>query len=555
MAASVKWTQDISDTDKKLFGRESVLLSKLKRAGLPVQKAFVVSSAAQADFGQRKGFSDEIKEEIEGAYALLGFESAGKKSVDDLLSKSPDVAATVWPASAPQARKLNISGFTNIMQAVREIWAKHKSPIIIQRQINPEKSGSARTEGGKLKIDAAWGFYAPSPDKNSMVVADEFGRLIRKNIPDSLKSRELISSAEHELISKLASKSESVAGQPISINWSLSNKAVYLDSVSTSAETYDYAAGFSFLENGLAKQNLIDNLLNVFDGLNIGKPKAPKGAENTSYLEIFFNTLAEQVPLRTAERSSPVEIVAPIADRLQVKSEKRASNSELVSIYDEVCATNLQALVVNTKAACVENAILDLSELSSTENLSEYENLIFEKASSIKNPWVRISSPLDKESAEIFSAEVKALKRLSENDPDFGILVSGMTTINGFKRAKEILRQAGLQARIGLEFDNMNSIMISDVLCRLSDFATANVKKLQQQISGRPLLRALQDIHRGARVAGIPFSPVLHSPDKSLTEFLIRDGFETIAAPEKISDTIKLHVLETEKKLLLVRRN
>ncbi|MBI2040847.1 MAG: hypothetical protein HYT16_01970 [DPANN group archaeon] len=535
MATSIKWIQDISDADEKLFGRETALLSRLKRTGLPVQKSFVLSAAARADFSRNKNFSEELKEEIEAAYSLLGFEPAGKKSVDDILSKSPDVAATVWPASAPLARKLSITGFTNVLQAIREIWAKHKSPIIIQRQISPEKSGSARIEDGKLKIDAAWGFYAPSPDKNSMVVADEFGRIIRKNIPDSLKSREIISDAEHGIIDKLARKSESVTGQPVSFNWSLAGKSVYLDSISTSAETYDYAAGFSFLENGSAKQSLIDNLLNVFDGLNIGKPKAPKGAENTSYLEIFFN-----------------KIVAPITGRLQTGDQEQKTKNEIISIYDEVCATNLQALVVNTKAACVENAILDLSELSNTENLSEYENLIFEKASGIKEPWVKISSPLDKESAEIFSAELRAIRRLTENNVNFGILVSGISTINGMKKTKEIL-QNGLQARIGLEFDSMNSVMIADILCRLSDFATANVKKLRQQISGRPLLRALKDIHRSARVAGIPFSLVLYSPDKSLTEFLIREGFETIAAPEKIHDTIKLHILEAEKKLLLAR--
>ncbi len=539
MATHIKFVSDISHADENMFGRESVLLSDFKRAGLPVSNAFVVSSAARLEFNKRKNFSEELKEEIEAAYSVLGFEPASTKSVADILSKSPDILVSVRPASAPYARKPNIAGLTNILQAIREIWPKHKSQVIVQRQITPEKSGTAKIDGGKLKIDAAWGFYTGRVDGNSMVAADEFGRLIRKNIPDKLKASQLISDAEHELIGRLASKSESVAGQPVSITWCSAGNAVYLEGASTGAEIRDYSAGFSFLENGPAKQGLIDNLLNVFDGLNLNKPKAAQKQDGTSYLEIFFN-----------------KIVAPLASKFQAGGEDRKPKTEdIASIYSEVCATNIQPIITSTKSAGAENAILDLSELSRNENLSEYEHLIFEKASSMKSPWIKISNPLDRELSEIFSAEIRALKRLSEKDSDFGLLVSGMATINGFKRAKEILQQNSLQAsRVGIEFDGMNAVMISDVLCRLSDFATANTEKLGRHLSGRPLLRALQDIHRSAKVAGIPFSLILHSPDKSLTEFLIRDGFETIAVPEKISDLVKVHILAAEKKILLDKK-
>ena len=531
MAACIKLVSDISGADIKLFGSEPVLLAEMKNAGLPVQNFFVISSAAQAQFNRQKNFSDDFKEELESAYSLFGFDAHGQKAADALLTRN-DLFVSVWPVKQPAAKKLNVRGFTNLMQAVRDILGKYKSAVVVQQQINPEKSGIAIIKGGELKVVAALGFYVRGIDKNCMVVQDEFGNLIKKNVPDSLNAKPIVSDAEHELIGRLAKKSAIIAGRPVSVEWCAAGNTFYVNNVSVSEPEIDCAEGFAFLENGpKPASSLIDGLMELFDGLSLrGKPKEPKASEDASYLDTFFN-----------------KIVAPITNMVS----RGAARSDVATEFDEICATSLQALVTNAKAPSAENAILDLSELGKTESPSEYENIIFEKGSSIKNPWIKISSPLDKESAEIFSAEVRALKRLADNDSELGILLSGITTINGLKKAKEILRQAGLSARVGMEFDNMNSVMIADVLCKLSDFATASVKKLQQHISGRPLLRALQDIQRSAKVAGIPFSLVMHSPDKSLTDFLVKERFESIAVPDKISDLIKSHVLAAEKKLLL----
>ena len=310
MVKYCKWFKNITYADESLVGKKAAVLADLQKVNFPVPNGFVVTAEAYRDFVKARQLDKKIPEklktitnenlrhvsqeiqnlflmsslsaemisEISEHYAYIDVaEELRDAPVSAFISSGRDSATVAIRSSAISSpfshAVLNLNGSQNVTKGVLAFWASLFSPeaisyrnqnnisyvdidlaLIVQRQVNADKSGSAYLkDADTIALEAVWGmgksFVVRNFDptkillnkhtgqvvnyyKNEqpwMLTKDLFnGKIVKKNIPAENKSSDIVTDKEFRVLSDLLIKVNEHLYHEQEVEWATEKNRVFL---------------------------------------------------------------------------------------------------------------------------------------------------------------------------------------------------------------------------------------------------------------------------------------------------------------------------------------
>ncbi len=310
MAKYCKWFKEVTYADESLVGKKAAILADLHKAKFPVPNGFVITSEAYKDFikardldskilAKLKTITDEnlvkVSQEIQNFFLFSSLSADLLNEVDEFysyidvaeelrnapisafISSGRDSAIVAMRSSAINSAfsyaVLNLTSSQKVTRGVLEFWASLFSPeaikyrndnnisyedidiaLIVQRQVNAEKSGTAYLkDDSTIALEAIWGMGMSFAVRNFraskvllekdtgqvvgnykneqpwMLAKDLFGnKIVKKNIPKENKEGELLTDRELKVLSELLLSVNEHLYHQQDIEWGMEKNRLFL---------------------------------------------------------------------------------------------------------------------------------------------------------------------------------------------------------------------------------------------------------------------------------------------------------------------------------------
>ena len=552
MATYVKWLKGVGSSDEQAVGKKAAALGELYNAGFPVPNGFVILQSAFQD----NKLADEAKEEIEAAYSML---DANHELHGIKLARLIGVGRELPFVSARGSGRAiqNIKGNNNLLHAIKELQEKHPSPVIVQKQINSEKSGTTSARGNEITVSAIYGLDGIMPvDKSTsyivnkqtgkfstlrfmqdfFVMRDEFDRVIKRNLNDAQKNSQTLNEPELDVLARLAQKVESHCKAPQKISWAIERGKVFLLQAEPSGKNEQAKPQ---LETGVSYDLGDDSLAGLSFVLKGETPQKTNPEES--------NQSREKISTRTkifanASTIAEAEAAAKCADGIGLLKVHKVNAKR---------KTNVHSYVRGNKINEYEGAIYD----GLREVLSHAEG---------RPTTIRVSNM-----QELLSPEFSAIRKLYEDGfTNLNIALPLVVSVDEVKKAKEMLRETwfgdkaavALPISLGVCVETPAAALIIEHLCREGiDFAhidtdnlaktilIASRKNLKPDAQHPAVLRAIEHVIKACKSHKVIVSAGIS--DSTALERLVSLGIDSVSvSPNLISDTRKkISELETSE--------
>lgn len=222
---------EVGADDVAVVGGKAASLTRLLVAGLPVPAGFVIVAAAWNAAGE---MSDELRREIEAAYAKLGARAVAVRSS----ATAEDGEKASWAGQLETY--LNV-GRDGVVEAVQKCWrsvdaararayqqlqggTKQKVAVIVQAMVASEKAGVAfsvnpvNKKADEMVIEAVLGLgeglVSGEKTPSTYMVGKISGR-VRQKIEES----PLLNDKEVAELTALVRKIENLYARPVDVEW------------------------------------------------------------------------------------------------------------------------------------------------------------------------------------------------------------------------------------------------------------------------------------------------------------------------------------------------
>ncbi len=321
--------------------------------------------------------------------------------------------------------------------------------------------------------------------------------------------------------------------------------------------------------------------------------------------KVFMGKLAIEKPTEAQAEPSPAssEAIAEILTATKIKV-----NVELPISSERAAATNADGIGLLRLEGIIASGKIHPAKYLADGKLEDYKKLIYDGVKTIVTPfkkkpvWVRTSDIRTDEYRELeggkdepyegnpmigwhgirrsldrpllLKAEFEALKELhDEGFTQLGIMLPFIISVDEVQKAKEILREIGLEPRKDIAFGIMcetpAAVLVMDTLCAEGiDFVSFGTNDLTQTILGvdrnneniaklydefhPAVLRAIESVIKICKSTGVETSICGQAgSNPKMAEHLVRQGIDSISANIDAVHEIRKTVFETEKKILL----
>ncbi|MBS3145339.1 hypothetical protein J4414_00870 [Candidatus Woesearchaeota archaeon] len=611
---NILWFKEVAGK-KEVVGNKGSLLADLSNKGFPIPQGFCITSDAFNIFLEENNIKEEIlrlsreetdeiaserikslislcklpkiiENEIVEAYDNLNVDEsliniASKNALDiiKLGREPPFVAVRIsTPFDLKQEYFLNIKGNQRLLEAVETAMIRSFTPefvanmknsgniplsVIVQKMINSKKSGIMFVKDDEIIIKTNFGFSTTV--KNSEIMPDFY-----KISKDSLKINEKMVNKKEFMLTR-TSRGETIK-KPLD---DLSEKQVLeleeLNKLSSLA-----IALADYKENYEIEWTMEDNKPYILDLKPIVFP--------------------QQVPLRpNIEIEHPYEIPMPEKVEQNIEGPVITAESEIqTTTHVKLFIKNFDEAAKCSSVRCDGIGLIRSDSLVDPElNDEELTNALTEKleiiASSFKDKpiWYRtldyndkndknpllgyrgIRKSLDK--IETLKAEFKAVKNLyDKGHTNIGITLPLITDINQIKKAKQALRDVGLEPLDEIEFGVMIETpaacsIIEDICAEGIDFINIGLNDLTQAIlfldmkntktfslydeEHPAVLKNIKSVIKACRQYNVETSVTTGNVD--LVSFLVKSGIDSIITHEETIKKMIKAIEKEERKLLL----
>ncbi len=454
-------------------------------------------------------FPEELRKEISDAYADLGISHSDleKGSATDILNNASEPVFTAVRGSSVggegEETQINIKGINSLIVAVKKIYSYGFSVealmerkgnetsfseffmgVIIQKMIYSDKSGLGFTDyGGKLKIEATWGFggknipgvlfdeYFISKDLNSIekkpakkeiaLGRDSSGATKVFKLKEGKSNDSVLSDYEIKRLGDFAVRIEEVFLSPQEIGWAIEGENFFiLDSKDFSGEVLSTEGKIEVEESKVVEE--IEKEIEESGGKEVVEEKV----ENDFVEEREIEEKEEDNLVENSSELSPVSKITKTKISLYLDSVDSYRKSKILGIH--------RAGLISI-GGIVSSSGKSLDYYST--HLEEYENLIYdnlkEMVEGFGEVWISLSDVLDSKGLfglhgikytlthrDLLKTELKAMSRINF-EGKVGILLSQLTSMEDFEKVKAFLGDF----EIGVIIDTPASLQLIKDLC------------------------------------------------------------------------------------------
>lgn len=598
---------------RELIGNKCLLLAELSTRGFPVPQGFCITSEAFNLFLKENNIKDEIlniikenpaeeaskkirsllvskeiprhlEKEILEAYDNLNVDESlinnASKDALDIIKLGREPVFVALRISTPFKLKtfysLNIKGNADLRDSINKAIINSFTPefvnkikylemiplsMIIQKMINSKKSGTMEVKDNEIHIKANFGFS--STVVNNEVVPDYYN--INKN---SLEVNQKIINNKEFMLTKTSRGEtvkkplENMSNQQVldlyDLN-KLSNLALNIDSYKENQEIeWTIEEGRPYVID--LKENKIELpetklglILEVQNPHNIPQPgrDIPEEIEDLEITEIETTTHVKLLLNNYGEfELLPVNCDGIGLLRSELLVNPELSNEDITNIITE----KLEAIASRFREKPVWYRTLDYSDENDKNPLVGYRG---------------IRKSLD--NVETLKAEFRAVKNLHDKGfTNIGITLPLITDVSQIRKAKDILREVGLEPLDEIEFGIMietpASCIIIDDICRegidfinfgLHDLteSTLHVDRKNVRTSDiynelhPAVLKEIKEVIKVCKQYNVETSVTIDNLD--IVEFMVKYGADSITCPkDRVNEIIKI-IDKVERKLLL----